>query len=121
MAFIGVFSNSRSLAGSDTTATAIRATMLCLMQNKKAYKALVSEVDEAVRTGKIPSGPEEVISESQGRQLPYLQAVIKEVCTPKLGSRLRLTMVGSEMESTDRRTSCKTGQSRLDHKREPQI
>ena len=68
-----------SFAGSDTTATAIRATMLCLMQNKKAYKKLVEEIDHAIETGNVPKGPEEVVRDSEARQLPYLQAVIKEV------------------------------------------
>ena len=53
--------------------------MLCLMKNENAYKKLMYEIDDAVRAGKIPTGPEEVVSDSQARQLPYLQAVIKEV------------------------------------------
>ena len=53
--------------------------MLCLMQNQKAYKMLMSEITEAARAHKIPTGPEEVVSDAQARQLPYLQAVIKEV------------------------------------------
>lgn len=53
--------------------------MLCLMQNKKANQRLLSEIDEALQTEKIPTGEEEVVSDSQARQLPYLQAAIKEV------------------------------------------
>lgn len=54
--------------------------MLCLMKNENAYKKMMHEIDDAVRAGKVPNGPEEVVSDSQARQLPYLQAVIKEVC-----------------------------------------
>ena len=39
----------------------------------------MSELDEAIQAGKIPTGAEEVISDAQAKQLPYLQAVIKEV------------------------------------------
>ena len=53
--------------------------MLCLMMNGNAYKKLMDEIDDAVWAGKVPTGPEEVISDSQARKLPYLQAVIKEV------------------------------------------
>jgi cytochrome P450 len=62
------------IAGSDTTATAIRATMLHLICNPLAYAALQFEIDEAILQGKISSP----ISDAQGRNLPYLQAVIKE-------------------------------------------
>ena len=53
--------------------------MLCLMQNKKAYKKLVVEIDHAIEAGNVPISLEEVVRDSQARQLPYLQAVIKEV------------------------------------------
>ncbi|KIX08100.1 uncharacterized protein Z518_02755 [Rhinocladiella mackenziei CBS 650.93] len=65
-------------AGSDTTATAIRATLLCIMTNPRVYRTLMAEIDEALAQGKIPAGPTEVITEAQGKQLPYLQACIKE-------------------------------------------
>lgn len=39
----------------------------------------MAEIDEALVHGKIPSGATEVISDVQGKQLPYLQACIKEV------------------------------------------
>lgn len=63
------------LAGSDTSATVIRATMLHLMTNVVAYKRLQSEIDDAVHAGKI-SNP--VVTDAEARGLPYLQAVIKE-------------------------------------------
>ncbi|PSN66765.1 cytochrome P450 [Corynespora cassiicola Philippines] len=62
------------VAGSDTTATAIRATMLYLASNHRAMTKLRKEIDEAESEGRI-SHP---ISNAQAKKLPYLQAVIKE-------------------------------------------
>lgn len=39
------------------------------------------EIDEALKSRTIPRGQEEVISDEQAKRLPYLQAVIKEVCS----------------------------------------
>ncbi|KAK0716747.1 benzoate 4-monooxygenase cytochrome P450 [Lasiosphaeria miniovina] len=62
-------------AGSDTTATAIRMTLFLLLAGSPAsYAALQREIDEAVRDGRV-SGP---ITDDEARQLPYLQAVIRE-------------------------------------------
>lgn len=63
------------LAGSDTSATSIRATMLYLMSHPRIYRKLQAEIDAAVRAGKAPSP---VIKASEAAELPYLQAVIKE-------------------------------------------
>lgn len=65
-------------AGSDTSATAIRATLLCILTNPRVYRNLVNEIDEATAKGTIPSEMGRVVSESQARSLPYLQACIKE-------------------------------------------
>jgi cytochrome P450 len=64
------------IAGSDTTAGGLRAIMLYVMTNKRVYAKLQEEIDRAVREGKV-SG-EGVISSAAAKQLPYLQAVIKE-------------------------------------------
>ena len=66
------------VAGSDTSATAIRSTILSLMQNDKARQRLLDEIDEAIQQGKISDDANAVISDSQAKQMPYLQAVIKE-------------------------------------------
>lgn len=58
------------LAGSDTTASALRATMLHIVTNPPVLSALVAELKAAA-----VSSP---IQDSEARQLPYLQAVIKE-------------------------------------------
>ncbi|KIW94459.1 uncharacterized protein Z519_04435 [Cladophialophora bantiana CBS 173.52] len=65
-------------AGSDTTATAIRATLLCIMTNPRIYRTLMVEIDQALVQGKIPAGPTDIVTEAQAKQLPYLQACIKE-------------------------------------------
>jgi cytochrome P450 len=58
------------LAGSDTTAGAIRATMLHLLTNPPVLTRLLAEI----KTADI-SDP---IQDSEARKIPYLQAVIKE-------------------------------------------
>ncbi|KAJ9655215.1 hypothetical protein H2201_008852 [Coniosporium apollinis] len=63
------------LAGSDTTATTIRATMLYLMSHPSTYRKLQEEIDEAVRSGRASSP---IVKSSEAQELPYLQAVIKE-------------------------------------------
>lgn len=65
--------NRKRLAGSDTTATAIRATILFLITTPRALWRLRAEIDEAVRC-RISSP----IKDSEARALPYLQACIKE-------------------------------------------
>ncbi|CAK7271319.1 hypothetical protein SEPCBS119000_004539 [Sporothrix epigloea] len=62
------------VAGSDTTATAIRATLLYIITNPQVYARLQREIDEGVRAGRISSP----ISDAEARRFPYLQAVIRE-------------------------------------------
>ncbi|ORY58587.1 cytochrome P450 [Pseudomassariella vexata] len=62
------------IAGSDTTATAMRGTMLNLMTAPHAYYTLQQEIDDAIAKGAV-SNPAKA---DEGRQLPYLQAVIYE-------------------------------------------
>jgi cytochrome P450 len=66
------------LAGSDTTAAAIRGTLLHLMTNPRVYLKLQREIDDAVRYGRAPTADEGLVTTAQARQLPYLQAVIRE-------------------------------------------
>jgi cytochrome P450 len=65
------------IAGSDTTTSAIRGTLLHLMTNPRVYLRLQREVDDAVPI-RAPSIGEGLISAAQARKLPYLQAVICE-------------------------------------------
>lgn len=65
------------LAGSDTTATAIRSTMLYIMTHPAVYIRLQKEVDEAVVRARVHAAPA-IASDSSLRTLPYLQAVVRE-------------------------------------------
>ncbi|OHW89593.1 cytochrome p450 [Colletotrichum incanum] len=62
------------IAGSDSTATAIRMTMLCLLNTPAALNQLRQEMATGIAKGFISSP----IRDAEARQLPYLQAVIKE-------------------------------------------
>ncbi len=73
------------LAGSDTTATALRTTLLYLMSTPKAYARLAAEIRAAAAENRISSP----VSDAEARELPYLQAVIREglrVFPPVAGS-----------------------------------
>jgi cytochrome P450 len=62
------------VAGSDTSASTIRAVTLYILSNPRVYQKLQAEIDEAIAMAKISSP----VKDAEGRQLPYLQAVIKE-------------------------------------------
>ncbi|KUJ15933.1 cytochrome P450 [Mollisia scopiformis] len=62
------------IAGSDTSAATIRVVLLNLMSSPPCYRKLQEEIDSAIKTGKISSP----ITDSEAKQLPFLQAVIKE-------------------------------------------
>ncbi|CAK7271325.1 hypothetical protein SEPCBS119000_004542 [Sporothrix epigloea] len=62
------------LAGSDTTATAICATLLYTITSPQVYSRLQREIDKSVHAGRISSP----VSFAEARRLPYLQAVIRE-------------------------------------------
>lgn len=64
------------LAGSDTTATAIRCLMLHVVSHPRVYRTLQDEIDNAVKNGLVQG--ESIISETDASTLPYLQAVIRE-------------------------------------------
>ena len=78
-AFGGSTADLIRTAGSDTSATAMRATLLCIMTSPRVYRTLMAEIDDALARGKIPSGPKDIITEAQAKEVPYLQACIKEV------------------------------------------
>lgn len=65
-------------AGSDTTATGLRATMLCIISNPRVSSKLSAEIERAVASGKVTSSTSSIITDEQARSLPYLQACIKE-------------------------------------------
>ncbi|KAK4184486.1 Pisatin demethylase [Podospora australis] len=76
------------VAGSDTTATAIRATLLYIITTPRVYNALQAEIDAAIRSGAISSP----ITNAEAAELPYLQGVIYE------GLRLHPPFTGIPMK-----------------------
>lgn len=66
------------LAGSDTTASGIRGAFLNIMANPRVYIKLQREIDDAISNGLAPKAGEGLVSLAQTKQLPYLQAVIRE-------------------------------------------
>ncbi|TPX14017.1 uncharacterized protein E0L32_000411 [Thyridium curvatum] len=62
------------MAGSDTTATAIRTTMLYIMTTPHIYTKLLQEISNAIRDGKA-SKP---ITSAEAENLPYIQAIVFE-------------------------------------------
>ncbi|KAF2132268.1 cytochrome P450 [Dothidotthia symphoricarpi CBS 119687] len=62
------------IAGSDTTATALRSTLLRLLTTPRICTKLRKEMDTAIAEGKISSP----ITNAEARKLPYLQAVVRE-------------------------------------------
>ncbi|KAK0621927.1 cytochrome P450 [Bombardia bombarda] len=62
------------LAGSETTSTVIRMTLLHLINTPSALRRLTREIDQGIASGKI-SAP---VTNAQCRAMPYLQAVIRE-------------------------------------------
>lgn len=64
------------IAGSDTTAAAIRIIMLYIITHPRVYRKLQIEIDEAVKSGVAPKSG--VISDAKARKLPYLGAIVRE-------------------------------------------
>ncbi|KAH7329439.1 cytochrome P450 [Stachybotrys elegans] len=62
------------LAGSDSSATTIRYILLYLLATPTAYNRLQREIDEGIAAGTISSP----VRNTEARDLPYLQAVIRE-------------------------------------------
>jgi cytochrome P450 len=66
---------SFSVAGTITTAAAIRHTILALVSTPDAYASLQKEIDDCAISGRI-SAP--IVTDSEALALPYLQAVVRE-------------------------------------------
>lgn len=66
--------NTDSLAGSDTSATTIRASMLFIATNPRVLAKLQAEIDSVV-----PSlSGDDIIQDDTAQTLPYLFAIVKE-------------------------------------------
>ncbi|KAK7946821.1 uncharacterized protein PG986_011142 [Apiospora aurea] len=74
-------------AGSDTSASAIRITMLYILSCPRVYQKLKAEIRAAIREGRASSP---VITVAEAKQLPYLQAVLYE------GLRMRPVTTGQQ-------------------------
>ncbi|KNG49861.1 cytochrome p450 [Stemphylium lycopersici] len=84
------------IAGSDTSASTIRAVILNLLVNPTAYHRLQKEIDDGIVAGAISSP----IKDAEGRQLPYLQAVIKEglrILPPAVGANFKSVPPGGDI------------------------
>ncbi|KAG5958761.1 hypothetical protein E4U58_005265 [Claviceps cyperi] len=68
------------IAGSDTTATAIRSTMLYIMTNPRVLSSLQHEIQSSLPAAPptLSSPPITITPYTHLRTMPYLQAVIKE-------------------------------------------
>lgn len=85
------------MAGSDTSATTLRATTLFIITQPKVYAALQYEIDKAEQDGLL-SKP--IIQDVEARNLPYLQACIKEglrMWPPVMGLMQKKVPLGGEM------------------------
>lgn len=65
------------VAGSDTTAAAIRIILLYVITHPRVYKKLQTEIDDVVKLGIAPA-PQAIISDLNVKKLPYLGAVVRE-------------------------------------------
>lgn len=84
------------VAGSDTSAATIRIVLLNLMSAPSVYQRFQAEVDSAAANGRISSP----IKDSEARQMPYLQAVIKEglrISPPAIGLFSKVVPKGGDM------------------------
>lgn len=73
------------VAGSETTASVIRVTVLHILSAPTVYNSLKHEVQEAIKDGRVSHQP---IKIEEAKRLPYLQAVIYE------GMRMRAPAPG---------------------------
>ncbi|KAH7118581.1 benzoate 4-monooxygenase cytochrome P450 [Dactylonectria estremocensis] len=62
------------IAGSDTTATVLRTVMVHITTNSNIYRRLQAEIDSGITKGLVSSP----ITDAEARELPLLQACIKE-------------------------------------------
>lgn len=69
---------SMAFAGSETTAISIAAVFYYLLKAPPCMARLRQELDDAVSSGAIANRPTGLVSWSESRKLPYLDACIKE-------------------------------------------
>ncbi|PKY02578.1 cytochrome P450 [Aspergillus campestris IBT 28561] len=69
---------SMAFAGSETTAISIAAVFYYLLKTPSCMARLRQELDDAVAAGTIDNRPTGLVSWTESRKLPYLDACIKE-------------------------------------------
>lgn len=82
------------IAGSDTTATAIRMTLFYLISSPQSLQRFLDEI------ATLELRPGQIISDGEARKLPYLQAVIKEglrIFPPVTGHMSKVVPAGGDM------------------------
>ena len=65
-------------AGPDTTASGLRATLLCIITNPRVHRKLYAEIEDIVARGNFGTLPDSIVTDEQTQTLPYLQACINE-------------------------------------------
>lgn len=84
------------VAGSDTSASAIRAVMLNVVTNPNIHRRLQNEIQDGIDAGNVSSP----ITDNEARKLPYLQAVIKEglrIMPPAQGAMFKQVPPGGDV------------------------
>lgn len=71
---ISVGLSANVIAGSDTTAAALTATLYCLLKSPSTLARLLDEISSRVRSGELSSPP----TFKEAHNMPYLQAVLQE-------------------------------------------
>ncbi|KAF4769461.1 hypothetical protein HAV15_008703 [Penicillium sp. str.  len=91
---------SMAFAGSETTAISIAAVFYYLLKNPECMTRVKQELDDAVENGTIVNRPTGLVSWTESRQLPYLDACIKEAFRmhPAAGLPLERVVPASGLE-----------------------
>ena len=71
---ITAWTTSNVTAGSDTTAILLRTIFYSLMRHPESMRCLLDELDNAARNGSLS----QIVTWKESRELPYLDACIKE-------------------------------------------
>lgn len=69
---------SMAFAGSETTAISLASVFYYLLRNPRCYRAVMDELETAVREGHVENRPNGAVSWTESQNLPYLDACIKE-------------------------------------------
>ncbi len=89
-----------SFAGSDSTASTMQSFFYHVLSSPETYKAILAEIDNAVRDGVIPAQGN--ITWAQSQNLAYFQAAMKEAMRVRPAVGLNITRLvppeGTELD-----------------------